>query len=130
MPWFTLSRNYALSTTKGQSVNFKKGERTWVPKGIVQEALAIGAVPEEPIDSLLPEEALPERKVTDAAERKEKVFAAFEKLVLRSGRGDFSASGHPHPKKLEELTGFEMAQREREVLWEEYNTKKAEEAEQ
>jgi hypothetical protein len=132
MPWFTLQRNYALSTTKGQSVNFKKGEKTWVPKGIVQEALAIGAVPDEPLDAtLFPDvAATPEKKVIDAAERKNTVFAAFEKLVLRSGRGDFSASGHPHPRKLEEIVGFEMAQREREALWEEYNAKKAEEAEQ
>ena len=128
MPYFTLQRNYALSTTKGHSVNFKKGERTWVPLSIVQEAMSIGAIPEEPIDILSPEqEAL--KEPTDA-KRREVVFAAFEKLMLRAGRGDFTASGQPHPKKLEEIVGFEMDQKEREALWTAYNAMKQEEANQ
>ena len=127
MPFMTLQRNYALSTTKGHSVNFKKGEKTWVPTAIVSDALAIGAVPETPID-VLPEEA--QKVVVTDAKRKEAVFAAFEKLVLRAGRGDFSASGQPHPKKLEEILGFGMPQREREILWQEYNKMKEEESKQ
>lgn len=128
MPWFTLHRNYALSTTKGHSVNFKKGERTWVPKAVVAEAVAIGAVSEEPVD-VLPPEAPPPVKVTEV-ERKAAVFAAFEKILLRSHRGDFMASGQPHPRKVEELLGFDVPQKERDALWMEYNAKKAEEAEQ
>lgn len=124
MPFFTLNRNYALSTTKGHSVNFKKGEKVWVPHSIVSEALAVGAVPEEPI-SVLPEES--KNTVPMDAKRKELIFAAFEKLVLRAGRGDFSASGHPHPKKVEEILGFEVPQIEREKLWMEYNDLKEEE---
>ena len=128
MPWFTLNRNFALSTTKGHSVNFKKGERTWVPQGIIAEAMGVGAIPEDlaVVEALTQE--TPERKSIDAEKRKDLIFAAFEKLMLRAGRGDFSASGHPHPRKLEELLGFEMHQKEREGLWEEYRTKKAEEA--
>lgn len=127
MPWFTLNRNYALSTTKGHSVNFKKGEKTWVPKLIVQEALAIGAICEEQLD------VLPETKeqvaVTDA-DRKKNIFAAFEKLLLRNNRGDFSASGHPHPKKLEDVLGFDVPAKEREILWIEYNANKVREEEE
>lgn len=128
MPYFTLNRNYALSTTKGHSVNFKKGERTWVPLGIVAEAIAIGATPEEPIDVLPPD--TPERKQIADAELKEKAFAAFEKMLLRNNRGDFSASGTPNPKKLEEMVGVDIPQKHRDALWIEYNAKKAEEAEQ
>jgi hypothetical protein len=128
MPYFTLNRNYALSTTKGHSINFKKGEKTWVPQAIITEALAIGAVPETPIDVLPPEEQKLAALTTD--ERKQKMFAAFEKLILRSGRSDFSASGHPNPKRLEEITGFETDQKEREALWTAYHTLKQEEADQ
>jgi len=127
MPWFTLQRNYVLSTTKGHSVNFKRGERVWVPQGIVQDALSIGAVPEVPID-ILPEEK--ENVVVADAKRKELIFGVFEKMLLRAGRGDFTASGHPHPKKLEDLLGFEMPQKEREAMWDAYNAMKAEEANQ
>lgn len=127
MPWFTLNRNYALSTTKGHSVNFKKGEKTWVPNGIVQEAIAIGAQPDEPIDILPPE--VEKVHITDE-KRRELFFAVFEKLLLRNQRGDFSANGQPHPKKLEEMLGFEVGQKEREAMWAQYNAKKSEEANQ
>ena len=125
MPFFKLNRNYALSTTKGHSVNFKKGERTWVPDAIVADALAVGAIAETPVD-VLPEDK--DKPVIIPAQRKELVFAAFEKLLLRANRGDFSASGHPHPRKLEEILGFDVPQRDRELLWEEYNKMKSEEA--
>jgi hypothetical protein len=128
MPWFTLKRNYLLSTTKGHSVNFKKGERTWVPQGILTEALAIGAVPEEPVDPLTPEQVEMQALTTD--QRKEKVFAAYEKLMLRAQRGDFSASGQPSQKKVEEIVGFEMDAKERDALWVAYNAMKQDEVAQ
>lgn len=128
MPWFTLHRKFTLSTTKGHIVNFEKNERTWVPAGIVPEAVAIGAVPEEPV-KVLGDEAAEEAPMS-SAERKNKVFAAFEKLLLRANRGDFSANGQPHPRKLEEILGFDMPQKERELLWQEYNAMKEDEAAQ
>jgi hypothetical protein len=128
MPYFTLNRNYALSTTKGHSVNFKKGEKTWVPEGIIAEAVAIGAIPEVPIDVLPPD--TPERKQIADEELRAKVFAAFEKMLLRNARGDFSASGTPNPKKLEEMVGVDLPQKLRDALWVDYNTMKSEEANQ
>lgn len=128
MPWFTLHRNYALSTTKGHSVNFVKGVRTWVPAGIVPEAVAIGAIPEEPVDVLGAEAR--QESIPSGEARKKLAFEAFEKLVLRSGRGDFTASGQPHPRKLEEILGFDMPQKERELLWQEYHLMKSDEAAQ
>lgn len=130
MPWFKLHRTYALSTTKGHSVNFKKGERTWVPQALIQDALGIGAVPEDEkiLEEVVPE--TPQKIAIDAEKRKQLVFEAFEKLLLRAARGDFQASGMPHPKKLEEILGFDMSQKEREALWHEYQTMKADEAQQ
>lgn len=126
MPFFILNRNYALSTTKGHSVNFKKGEKTWVPQGIVTEALAIGAIPEKPIDVLSPEEAALREMTTE--DRQKKVFEAFEKLLLRGARGDFAANGQPAHKKVEEIAGFDLEIKEREALWHAYNQMKQEEA--
>lgn len=129
MPWFTLHRNYTLSSTKGHIVNFKKDARTWVPAALVQEALSIGAKPEEDIEKLLPQEKQ-EAQIVPDAKRKEAMFAAFEKIVLRNARGDFLASGQPHPRKLLELTGFETSEKERQVMWEQYNQMKSDEATQ
>lgn len=130
MPFFTLNRNFTLSTTKGHSVNFKKGEKTWVPNAIIQDALSIGALPEDPkvADSIIKD--TPEKLTVDAGKRRDMVFDAFEKILLRNGRGDFMANGQPHPRKMEEILGFEMSQKEREALWHEYQLKKAEEANQ
>jgi hypothetical protein len=94
---------------------------------IVQEALAIGAISEEKID-VLPD--TPEQVVVTDAKRKEAIFAAFEKLLVRNNRGDFSASGHPHPKKLEDVLGFDVPTKERELLWIEYNANKVREEEE
>jgi len=124
MPYFTLNRNYALSTTKGHSVNFKKGEKTWVPQAIIAEALACGAIPTEPLNVLPPEENAP--PTLSDKERKEKVFAVFEKLVLRAGRGDFSANGQPRANKVAELLGFELTTAEQESMWREYFAAKGE----
>lgn len=129
MPWFTLNRTYLLSTTKGHSVNFYKGVRTWVPAGIVPEAVAIGAIPEEEVDVLGPDETKQEPAMS-MEKREEIVFAAFEKLLLRNQRGDFQASGQPHPKKVEEICGFSMSEKERQAYWQKYNQKKSDEANQ
>ena len=128
MPFFTLNRNYTLSTTKGHSITFKKGVKTYVPDGIIAEAIAIGATPEVPLDVLPPE--TPERKQLADEELRAKIFDAFEKMLLRNLRNDFSASGAPNPKKLEEMIGVELPQKVRDSLWVEYNTMKSEEANQ
>jgi hypothetical protein len=125
MPYFTLHRNHVLRTTKGHSIGFVKGERTWVPPACVPDAVAIGAVSEDEID-LLPTEAAPAAPMSPD-KRNELLCAAFDKLLLRNERGDFSASGLPNVAKLKELCGFEVTNRERDAAWTAYTAAKAEE---
>jgi hypothetical protein len=133
MPWFTLHRNYSLSTTFGHIIGFKKGEATWVPPACVPSAVAIGAQPvvelklDTDITDVLPPEEKEEIPLTPD-QRREKYFAAFEKMVLRSERTDFTASGLPHLKKLEEITGLSVSQPERDAMWGKYNESKQETA--
>lgn len=124
MPYFTLHRTYVLRTTKGHSIGFVKGEKTWVPPACVPDAVAIGAVPEEDVD-LLPEEAKPVVSLTPD-ERQKKIFEAFDTLVERNERGDFTASGMPHAKKVWGLVGFEVSNSERDAAWMAYQQAKAE----
>jgi len=126
MPLFTMPRNYSLSSKKGHVITFVKGEKTHVPPECVPEAVAIGAVPDVPTDFLPPEKA--EAQVMPMEEKKKTVFAAFEKMLLRSQRGDFSASGLPNIQKLEALTGFPLDIKERDSLWMEFNSYKNEAA--
>jgi hypothetical protein len=117
-----------MGTTVGHMIGFVKGEKTWVPPAAVPFAVAIGA---QPVDDTLetegidpiPKEPPPSVQMT-AEDRKKKAFAAFEMLLLRNNRGDFTASGMPHVKKLSDVVGFDVAPGERDELWIAYNTMK------
>lgn len=124
MPFFTLHRNYILRTTKGHSIEFKKGEPAWVPPLCVSDAVAIGAVSEEDVD-VIGEEEKPVVTIS-VEDRQAKLFAAFDSLLARNERGDFTASGLPHVKKLEAIVDFEVSNRERDELWQQYSAAKAE----
>ena len=130
MPWFTLHRNYSMSTTAGHVIDFKKGEKTLVPPACVPNAIALGAQPvDKTLDSpeidQIPKEAAPVVSLTPD-EKQKLVFEIFDKMLLRNFRGDFTASEHPHAKKLEELLGFPMPPGERDEMWVAYNDKKVE----
>jgi hypothetical protein len=130
MPWFTLHRNYVLSTTAGHVLRFEKDKSTWVPPACVANAVAIGAQPVDPLPveaDIFPPE--PKTPVALTPEQRQKTFFdAFETLLLRSARGDFTASGLPHLKQLEPLIGFPVSQQERDEFWDKYNVSKQEAA--
>lgn len=119
MPHFTLHRNFILRTTKGHTISFVKDEPTWVPPACVPDAVAIGAVSDTQVD-VLGDEDKPVVTLTPD-QRQDKLFKAFETLLERSERGDFTGSGLPHPRKLSELCGFEVSNRERDAAWQAYN---------
>ena len=130
MPFFTLHRNYSMSTTAGYVIDFKKGEATWVPPACVPVAVSIGAQPVDAtiadVDILPPE---PKASVALTPEQKQKLFSdAFEKMLLRNNRGDFTASGLPHLKQLETVLGVPVSQQERDEYWTKYNESKQEAA--
>jgi hypothetical protein len=126
MPNFTLHRNFTLRTTKGHTINFVKGQPIWVPPACVPDAVAIGAVSEEEV-SVLGDEPKPVTTLSPD-ERQKKLFAAFETLLSRNERGDFSASGLPNTRKLEDLCGFDVPNRERDAAWQAYSASKTDES--
>lgn len=125
MPFFTLHRNHTLRTTKGFTVEFIKNEKVWVPPAVVPDAVAIGAVSDEDV-KVLEDEIQPVSSISPE-EREKALFEAFDFLLARNERGDFTASGLPHAKKLSEHCGFEVGNRERDAAWMVYTSKKAEE---
>lgn len=127
MPWFSLHRTHTLSTTTGHILNFKKGEATWVPDCCVPNAVAIGAIPSLPLDAEL--DPLPAEPVAapiplSLEERQAKYFEAFEKIIQRARRDDFLASGLPHIKKVEDLSGLQVSAAERDEMWQKYQDSK------
>lgn len=118
MPLFTLHRNYVLRTTHGHTIAFQKGTPVLVPAVCIEDAVAIGAVPVEGIESVDPE--VPVEAQLSPADRKAAVFKAFDVMSTRGERMDFTASGVPNAKRIPALTGFEITTTERDVFWLEY----------
>jgi hypothetical protein len=126
MPYFTLHRTFVLRTTKGHTVSFAKGQPAWVPPMCVPDVVAIGAVAvEEGAGDILGDEAAPVSSLS-ADERQQKLFAAFETMLNRSERNDFTASGLPHARRLTGMVGFDVGNRERDDAWQQYTQSKAE----
>lgn len=126
MPLFTLHRNFTLRTTKGHTIAFVKGQPVWVPPMCVPDAVSIGAVAVNADEGdVLGDEpqAVP---ALNPDERQAKLFEAFEVMLNRTERTDFTASGMPHAKKLTEMVGFDVANRERDAAWQAFTQSKAE----
>lgn len=126
MAYFTLHRTFILRTTKGHSIHFEKGKATWVPPICHEDVVAIGAVPQEDVD-VLPPENTPKSELTPE-QREAKLFDAFEILLARNDRGDFTASNQPHIKKLQPIVDFEVSIPERDEAWRKYRVQKSEAA--
>lgn len=119
---FTYHRNHVLASVLGLSVEFKKGVPTHVPPELYNEAVAIGAVPEDEIQDEKP--AVKTNEPTDPNKRKEDIFAAFDMLALRNERTDFTAGGAPRDQVLESILGWKLSAKERDALWTEFKVGK------
>lgn len=114
---FTLNRDKTVSSTKGHTIEFKKGVATHVPREMWAEVQAIGALPSEEI---VEEEKPAGGRPGDPATAKEDIFKAFEQLVVHGERESFSANGAPHRKAIEKILGWDVDTKERDALWQEF----------
>lgn len=118
---FKLPRDRTIASTCGLSICFKKGEFQLVPPDMYAEVIAAGGVSEEEF----PEDEAPAPVATpaSAAAREEAIFAAYDRLVLRKSRGDFTAGGSPHPAALSKETGWPVDAKERDTTWTKYQSR-------
>jgi len=121
---FTLQRNYTHVSLTGHVLNFKKNDPVYVPPECRKEVMQIGAIPDEgEIDILGPEGVQSVPLTID--ERETALAAAFEKLVARNGRTDFTGQGLPATNAVASLVPFEPTRKEIEVAWRARQAKKA-----
>jgi len=118
---FTFPRDRVVATTKGHVVSFKKGVPTEVPSLIYDEIIAAGGVPddevpEDPVKNLA-------KGPVDPAEREMELFIAFETIVTRGKREDFTAGGAPHIKAVNAELGWDVDSKERDTAWVKFKTK-------
>jgi hypothetical protein len=116
---YKLNRNYLLHTKTGNTIHFKKGEPTFVPKHCAKEAVALGAelIEGEAVDAL-PDEV--DVVVLSPEERVAKLKDAFRVLEGREERNDFTGTGLPNVTALSKIVGFEVEAKERTKVWEDY----------
>lgn len=111
---FMLPRNRTISSTCGISIEFKKGEFHLVPPAMYQEVIAAGGVPEEEI----PEDEQPKTNSPAVLEEREAaMMKAFEAIVTRNNREDFTAGGAPHNAVLSRELGWAVNVKERDSAW-------------
>lgn len=116
-------RKMTVSSTSGRSVEFEKGVPTYCPPQMHAELIALGIVPEEEMPEVEDDGGVKEPMVP--AEREVAVFAAFERVVLRGKRNDFSGTGAPHAAVLAKDLGWSIDGKERDALWQKFNLSKS-----
>ena len=121
---FVLHRNKVIASTMGLAIEFEKGVPTFVPPNMYQEVIAAGGVPE----SELTDEELKTGnpgELLDPAERKAALMTAFEQIVLRNIREEFTAGGTPHNAVMAKELGWSVSAKERDIAWAEFKADKA-----
>lgn len=122
---FVLHRDKVIASTMGLAIEFVKGVPSFVPPFMYQEVIAAGGVPE----SELTEEELKTgnpAEITDPVARKAALMAAFEQIVLRNVREEFTAGGSPHNSVMAKELGWPVPAKERDIAWAEFRADKAE----
>lgn len=113
-------RDMTVVSTCGRSVILKKGVPTYCPPQMHKDLISVGVVPVQEV----PEPVLsdgPQEPVV-ASDREAALFAAFEKIVLRNRRGDFTSTGAPHSSVLSQVLGWSTVSiKERDAAWLKFN---------
>lgn len=118
MPEMKMHRNFRLASVSGHVIMFKKGEVVDVPKPAVKDALAAGGmvVSEADLDDVLPEEQ-EAKAVPQGDERESAILTAFQTLIEKNEREDFTAAGMPTKSAVDAATGFKADKKELGRLW-------------
>ena len=112
---FIMSRNRTIASTCGLSIEFEKGVPRLVPPAMYQEVIAAGGVSEtEMAEDEMPKGAASPEALAD---REKAIFKAYEAIVLRNERTEFTAGGAPHNAVLSRETGWTVQAKERDLTW-------------
>ena len=112
---YIASRNMTVSSTSGRSQTFKKGEPTFAPPQMHAELIALGIVPEDDIEE--DDTDTGPKEPTLAPEREEALFKAYEAMVLKGKREEFTGVGTPHLAAITTYLGWSVAAKERDTTW-------------
>lgn len=108
-------RDIVVSSVTGHSIEFKKGVAMKCPPSMHAELIAIGIQPVEPMvdEPVVEGTQAPQDPIAFEAA----VYAAFDKIVLRNAREDFTGTGVPHLSPMEKELGFKIDSKARDTLF-------------
>lgn len=113
------NRNFTMRTVSGHTIAFVKDVETPIPRFLLDEAMAQGAVPVQEADIPNQDENRKPTPAPSGAKRKEAIITAIEELVAAGNRSDFNASGRVDVKVLKTKLGFDVTAKERDAIWDE-----------
>jgi len=113
---FIMHRDKVLASTMGLALAFEKGVPMEVPAYMIREVMAAGGVSQEELsDEELQTNATGEP--ADPAAREAALFGAFEKIILRNVREEFTAGGAPHTGVMTKELGWAVNAKERDLAF-------------
>lgn len=117
-------RNMTVASICGRSVGFVKGAPTYCPPQMHAELTAAGVVPAEEIPEE-PDTGEP-KEPSGPIERQKAFVAAFERIVIRNNRDDFTAAGIPTNPALSKALGWpSVNSKERDAAWKLWTVERA-----
>lgn len=122
---FVMHKTRTIASTMGLSIEFEKGVPTLVPPYMYQEIIAAGGIPESELSDDELKTGNPNEPL-DPAERKAALMKAFEQIVLRNVREEFTAGGTPHNAVMAKELGWPVPAKERDIVWAEFKADKPE----
>lgn len=119
MTKFVLNRDYDLVSTLGASVSFKKGVPAFVPPQLHKAVIDIGAeaVEGEAETEEGQEDAAVAKRPKLKADRIAQLNAAYEAIVLRAKKEDFTLENVPHASVVSKEVGWAVDAKERDDTW-------------
>lgn len=116
-------RDMTVASRSGRSAEFKKNTPTYCPPQMHAELIACGIVPAEEIEEVVTEGTVEPTVPTD---RQAALFAAFEKIILRNERTEFTSAGSPHCAVLAKVLDWpNIDAKERDAAWAKFQSAKA-----
>ena len=85
------------------------------------ELIAFGVVPEEELPE--PADTGEVKEPLVPTDRQAAIFVAFEKVILRGKRGEFSGTGSPHVAVMSKELGWSLDAKERDSVWQEFQAR-------
>lgn len=120
---FVMHKTRVIASVMGLSIEFEKGVPTFVPPYMYQEIIAAGGVPESELSDEELKTGNPNEPL-DPAERKAALMKAFDQIVLRNVREEFTAGGSPHNAVMAKELGWTVSAKDRDAAWAEFRAGK------